>query len=408
MNSIALNNRKLSRIAVSIFFFIAGFTFASWASRIPEIKIKLGLNEAALGTILFALPIGQMVSVPLSGWLISRFGSKKMLSITGILYPLSILPLALASTSWELMAGLFFFGLLANIINISMNTQAIGVELVYGRSIMASFHGLWSIAGFAGAAIGSLFVQLGLSPLLHFIIVFCAMTLFSILFQKNILQTDNRSQDKRSFIGKPDKKIWILGLIAFCSMMCEGAIADWSGVYLQKVIESPVSLAALAYVAFAASMAIGRLFGDRLIVRFGVKQMLGIGAILMLTGIMSIVLAPHVISALVGFLLVGLGASCIVPIVFALAGKSKDISSGIALTTVSSIGFLGLLFGPPVLGYLAQAAGLRWSFLLLAAMAGAIYGLSKMIPNDDIVEHPPIFRKLGRLLLLKKYPEEVF
>ncbi|MEJ7913019.1 MAG: MFS transporter, partial [Chitinophagaceae bacterium] len=161
-------NTRIYRIAVSVFFFIAGFTFSTWASRIPDIKDKLHLSEAGLGTVLFALPVGQIISLPLSGWLTARFGSRKIMIAAALLYPLTLLTLAIAGSIWQLAFSLFLFGLWANLINIAMNTQAVEVETLYGRSIMASFHGLWSLAGFSGAAIGSFFVSSGLSPLVHF------------------------------------------------------------------------------------------------------------------------------------------------------------------------------------------------------------------------------------------------
>ena len=154
--NIALSlNIKSYRIAVSSFFFLAGLTFASWASRIPDIKNTLQLSDAGLGAVLFALPVGQLVSLPLSGWLISRFGSRQLLIAADIFFPLTLIFLAFAASTLQLVIALFFFGLWANLINIAMNTQAVGVEKMYGRSIMASFHGLWSLAGFTGAAIGS-------------------------------------------------------------------------------------------------------------------------------------------------------------------------------------------------------------------------------------------------------------
>ena len=162
---------RIHRIAVSVFFFIAGLTFSTWASRIPDIKEKLQLSEAGLGSVLFALPVGLMASLLITGWLISRYGSKRVVIGSALLYPAILILLGLASSIFQLVVGLFFFGLLANFVNISMNTQAVGVEGMYGRSIMASFHGLWSLACFAGAAFGNFFVAGGISPFLHFVII---------------------------------------------------------------------------------------------------------------------------------------------------------------------------------------------------------------------------------------------
>ncbi len=367
--SISYNNIRLHRIAVSVFFFVAGLTFASWASRIPDIKTKLDLTEAGLGAVLFALPVGQLVSLPISGWLISRFGSRQLVIGAAILYPLTLILLALAATSWQLIAGLFFFGLWANLVNIAMNTQAVGVEKLYGRSIMASFHGLWSLAGFTGAAIGSLFVSADISPLLHFSII-CALTgLLVFTFYKNTLPTSfGNKGSSQPFFVKPDKRILILGLIAFCCMVCEGAMADWSGVYFQKVVQTPATYTAIGYVAFTGMMATGRFLGDYLVTRFGVKHILQVSGILIATGLMTAVLFPYPFTATAGCLLVGLGVSCVVPVIFGLAGKSTNMSPGLALAAVSTISFLGFLIGPPLIGLIAQASSLRWSFTIIAAL----------------------------------------
>jgi len=353
---------------VSVFFFIAGLTFASWASRIPDIKTKLQLTEAGLGAVLFALPVGQLVSLPLSGWLTSRFGSRQMLIGAAILFPLTLLLLALAATTWQLIAALFFFGLWANLINIAMNTQAVGVEKMYGRSIMASFHGLWSLAGFTGAAIGSLFVSADISPLLHFSIV-CTLTgLLVFTFYKNTLPNSFESNSAQPLFVKPDRRILMLGLIAFCCMVCEGAMADWSGVYFQKVVQTPVAYTTLGFVAFMGTMATGRFLGDNLVTKFGVKNILQISGILIAAGLMTLVLLPFTATAIAGCLLVGFGVSCVVPVIFSLAGKSTGMSPGLALAAVSTISFLGFLIGPPLIGFIAQAASLRWSFTIIAAL----------------------------------------
>src|SRR3954471_7102670 len=171
MNTTITIQPKIYRVAVGAFFFLAGLTFSTWASRIPDIKTALGLSEAGLGLVLFALPVGQLLSLPLSAWLSSRYGTKSVMLVAAILYPLTLVLLATAPSIMLLISALFLFGLWANMINIAMNTQAVGVENLYGRSIMASFHGLWSLAGFTGAVLGSFFVSAGFSPLIHFSII---------------------------------------------------------------------------------------------------------------------------------------------------------------------------------------------------------------------------------------------
>jgi MFS family permease len=356
------------RIATSVFFFIAGLTFSTWASRIPAIQSKLHLSDGGLGGVLFALPAGLMLSLPLSGWLVSRYGSKPMMIAGALFYPAILLLLASSTSVIQLTMSLFAFGVMGNLINIAMNTQAVGVESLYGRSIMASFHGLWSLAGFSGALIGTFFVSQGIPPLIHFSIVAALAVILVILFFKNSLPHDAGNREPQKLFVKPDQKILLLGLIAFCTLLCEGAMADWSGVYFKKIVEAPASMITLGYVAFTAMMAVGRFLGDWLVTKFGVKNMLQISGALITSGLLLSVLFPYLATATVGFLFVGFGVSSVVPIVYGLAGKSKTMSPGTALAAVSTIGFLGFLVGPPVIGFIAQAVSLRWSFTLIGIL----------------------------------------
>lgn len=368
MNATLTVSAKTYRIAVGVFFFIAGLTFSTWASRIPDIKTALHLNDAALGAVLLALPVGQLVSLPLSGWLISKFGSRQLVIGAAILYPLTLILLALTTSAIQLICGLFFFGLWANLVNIAMNTQAVGVEKMYGRSIMASFHGLWSLAGFSGAALGGLFVSAQVSPLVHFAVIFAlAIAMVIIAYRYTLPNSFDAKSSKQPLFVKPGKEILVLGLIAFCCMLCEGAMADWSGVYFQKIVKAS-SFTTLGYVAFTATMATGRFIGDKLITRFGVINILRVSGVLITTGLLMVVILPYMVSATIGCFLIGFGVSCVVPMVFALAGRSTTMSPGLALAAVSSISFLGFLLGPPVIGFIAQAASLRWSFTLIAFM----------------------------------------
>jgi len=368
MNTALTIQPRIYRIAVSAFFFTAGLTFSTWASRIPDIKNALHLTEAGLGLVLFALPVGQLISLPLSAWLSARFGTKPVMLIASLLYPLTLVLLSTTTSSTQLVLALLLFGLWANMINIAMNTQAVGVESLYGRSIMASFHGLWSLAGFTGAVLGSFFVSVGLTPLIHFSII-CGITgMVALASIKNTLPNETSEEEAKPIFVKPGRALLILGLIAFSCMVCEGAMADWSGVYFQKVVETPARFTTLGYVAFTATMALGRFVGDWLVTRFGVQRMLQLSGSIITTGLLIAVIFPNLISATTGFLLVGFGVSSVVPIVYGLAGKSTTMSASTALAAVSTIGFLGFLIGPPLIGFIAQVAGLRLSFALIAML----------------------------------------
>jgi len=356
------------RIATSIFFFIAGLTFSTWASRIPAIQAKLELSDAGLGAVLFALPAGLMTSLPVSGWLVSRFGSRPMVIVGSVFYPLILLLLASSTSVLQLVLSLFSFGIMGNLINIAMNTQAVGVETLYGRSVMASFHGLWSLAGFTGAVVGTFFVSRGLPPIIHFSIVSGVCVLLVILSYKFTLPHDIGHRQRQKAFVKPDKKILLLGMIAFCCLVNEGAMSDWSGVYFKNIVKAPASLITLGYVAFTSTMALGRFVGDSLVTKFGIKRMLQISGSVITSGLLLAVIFPYLPTATAGFFLVGFGVSSVVPIVYGLAGKSTTMSAGAALAAVSTIGFLGFLIGPPLIGFIAQTISLRWSFTLIAIL----------------------------------------
>lgn len=366
--SLSLNTRSY-RIAVSAFFFIAGITVASWAGRIPDIKETLHLSDAGLGAVLFALPVGQLISLPLAGWLISKYGSKNIVVASALILPLSLLSLAVTGNVWQLATTLALFGMVVNLTNISMNTQAVGVEKLYGRSVMASFHGLWSLSGFAGAAIAGFFVAAGVSTLVHFSIIaalICCIVLAAYRFTlPDELQSEKEAQP---LFVKPDRYLLMLGLIAFCCMVCEGAMADWSGVYFKTIVQSPINLVTAGYIAFMGSMATGRFLGDALVTKFGIKHILQASGLMIASGLLTVILLPYVTTAIAGCLLTGIGVSCVVPIVFGLAGKSAKMPAGLALTAVSTIGFLGFLAGPPLIGFIAQASNLRWSFVVIAVL----------------------------------------
>ncbi len=367
MLSLSIDLNRAYRIAVSVFFFIAGLTFATWACRIPDIKSHLHLNDGELGSVLFALPVGLMVSLPLSGWMVSHYGSRRVLIIAAVLYPLTLTLLGLPDNVWYLVITLFFFGLWSNMFNIAVNTQAVGIEALYGRSIMASFHGVWSLAGFTGAAIGTIMVSAGAPPFIHFCIICLCTAILLLLSYKYTLRKDT-GVGKQPLFAKPDAAIMKLGLIAFGSMVCEGTMFDWSGVYFQKVVQVPKELTTMGYVAFMSTMAGGRFGADWVVTRIGVKRVLQLSGIIITTGLLMAVLFPYIITATFGFLLVGIGVSSVVPLVYGLAGKSKTMSPGVALAAVSTIGFLGFLMGPPTIGFIAQAASLRWSFTLIAIL----------------------------------------
>jgi MFS family permease len=368
-----LRTRRYFRIAASSFYFMQGIVFASWASRIPDIKEALNLSTASLGAVLFAIPMGQLTAMAMSGYLVSKYGSKRMLTIGAIFYPLALWHVGTVTSLWHLAIGLYLFGISSNVCNISVNTQGIGVERVYGRSIMASFHGLWSLAGFTGGLISTLMVGLSISPFWHFGMVFGFALLVNLTMGPSLLPRDavntKKSKEKGPIFTMPDKFILTLGIIVFGSMICEGTMFDWSSIYFEEVIKPSKDLIRLGYIAFMGAMATGRFTADKLVTRFGVTRIIQVSGAVITTGLLIAVIFPHLITATLGFMLVGFGTSSIVPLSYGMAGKSKKMLPGIALATVSTLGFFGFLIGPPIIGMIAHASSMRVALTVIATIA---------------------------------------
>jgi MFS family permease len=377
--TITYPQKRIYRIAVSSFFFLAGLSFASWASRIPNIQEALHLNNATLGALLLGLPTGLFVSLPIVGWLVAKFGSRVIVIISALLYSFTLPILGLAGSKFQLLGTLFLFGMGGNMLNISMNTQAVSTESFYGRTIMASYHGIWSLAGFTGAAIGTLMVSLGLAPVQHFLIINAVGILITLSAARFLVGQDVNTNSQGPIFARPDRSLINLGLIAFCSMICEGAMFDWSGVYFEKVVQPGRGLVTAGFTAFMCTMASGRFVGDYVATTLGKKKTLQLSGMLTAAGLLLAVIFPYLLTAIIGFLLVGAGVSSVVPLIYSSAGKSKVLSPGVAIAAVSTIGYLGFLFGPPFIGFISHASSLRTSLGLIAILGSIIAVLATKI-----------------------------
>ncbi len=366
--SLSAVSKRPMRLGIAAFYFCQGLCFASWASRIPDIKTKLQLSEGELGSILLALPLGQLIMMPISGRLVTKYGSRFILSIAILFYAIELTNIGWASQPWQLALALFIFGVLGNMCNIAVNTQGVLAEKIYGRPIMASFHGAWSIAGFTGALIGLLMMNFKIAPRLHFFIIISLVAIIILIARKYLITGVPEATGKKKFFSKPEKALVQLGIISFCCMAAEGTMFDWSGVYFKEVVQAPESLVIVGYASFMIMMATGRFTSDRIIERIGRKKMLQLSGVLILTGLLTAVLFPYLITATIGFLIVGFGVSSVVPSVYSTAAKATKLSPGMAIAAVSSISFLGFLLGPPLIGYIAQLANLRYSFAVVSLL----------------------------------------
>ena len=362
-----MNYLSQRRVALGALFFFMGICFASWAARIPDIQSKFQLSEGQLGTLLLCLPIGSMVGLPIAGWSVHHYGSRIVILICSFAYALSLPLIGLAPNLWVIAPVLILFGMLGNIMNISLNTQALGLENQLGKSILASFHGVWSMAGFTGAGLGAGMIFLSFSPAAHYVVVALLSILMILLSQKFVINDKQAAGEEGGLVlRKPDSLLLRVGLISFLGMMAEGCMFDWSGVYFKKIVEAEPELVSLGYVCFMGAMASGRFVTDKAINRYGKIPVLQVSGILIFLGLLLAVLFPSLYTAALGFLMVGFGVASIVPVSYGIAGRSKLYSPSVALAMVSTLSFFGFLVGPPLIGFIAEAFNLKISFALIA------------------------------------------
>ena len=367
------------RIANAVFFFVSGFGYTTWASRIPSIQQSLHLNEAQLGAALFAMPIGLMATMPFTSRLLSNFSSSHIMMVGAIAFNLMLGLLGFTSMYWQFIAILLLFGSSRNVLNLSINTQSVGVQKLYQKSIITTFHGIWSSAGFAGAATGYLMVYFNVPPAWHLLTVSILMSIFAFYAWPNTLHQKPVPQERKPIFTLPDKYLLKFGLICFSSMACENVMYDWSAIYIQKAVHASKVTSNAAFVVFMIAVTIGRFAGDRLVNERGIKQVLQYSGGLIVAGFALAIGLPYVMPAIIGYAFIGLGVSCMVPLVFSVAGKSKSMSGGPAIAAVSTVGYLGFLMVPPIVGFVAQAANLRWSFGLIGLLGLVIVWMTSKI-----------------------------
>jgi MFS family permease len=370
------------RISISLFFFFYGFIYASWASRIPNIQQNLNLSETVLGALLLAMPVGSFLTLPISGYLTSKIGSRKVAIMSSLVYSCLLAGIGFSQSVWQLTICLFLFGSAGNMLNISINTQAIALEVLYKKIIISSFHGMWSVAGLFAASLGTYFIAKAFPVDFHFLLIGAISFSSFLICLRYLLHDYSRPQQKHAFFPKPDKAFLGLGILAFCSMICSGAMFDWSGVYFKKVVTSNPAFIGVGYTAFMVSMTAIRFVTDWLTQHVGFKKIIACCGIFITVGLLIAVFFPYLWPATIGMLFVGAGVSPVVPLVFSVAGKSKVLSPPVAIAAVSSIGFIGLLIGPPVIGFIAGLTSLKISFLILSFF-GLIITFITLLRTDN-------------------------
>lgn len=371
-----MQERKKHRFSLSTYFFLSGFFFSTWASRIPTIKAVFELNEAQLGNLLLTMPVGSLIGLPISGWLVSRFDSRYPLVASFIFLSSALVLIGMAENLITLIAGISIFAFCMRISNISMNTQSITLQKAFERKIIGSFHGLWSSGGLTGVAFSTLMVKLDVPIAQHLLGVavfgfIAAFVVFSFLIKNDRAPSGNKFR-----FGKPDKLTLYLGLLVFFAAITEGGMFDWSGVYFREVVEEEIFT--LGYLIFMLFMALSRFFSDRIMERIGMERTYIISASLVCSGVLLMILFPFFWPALVGFCLVGLGVAAIIPMTFLLAGTSEKYSPGMAISIVTTYAIVGMLLGPPLVGYLAHLFNLKISFILFLTSGFMLIPISQL------------------------------
>lgn len=352
--------------ATRMAFFIAGLGMAAWAPLVPYAKSRLGIDDAMLGLLLLCLGIGSIVSMPLSGFLAARFGCRKVIIAAGALTCMVLPFLAGVDTIPALAITLLLFGAGIGTIDVVINIQAVIVERAGDRAMMSGFHGLFSVGGIIGASGVSGLLGLGLAPFSATLVVGIVIAGALAAFGRHLLPYG--SERASSAFMWPRGLILGIGTLCFITFLAEGAMLDWSAVFLTTIRSMDPSYSGLGYAAFAATMTLGRLNGDRTVRIFGNVRTLIFGGCCAAAGLVIAALVPSAAAALIGFALVGLGASNIVPVLYSTAGRQTSMPPHLAIASITTMGYSGILIGPAFIGFIADRTSLGFSFICVATL----------------------------------------
>ncbi|MFG2039491.1 MFS transporter [Dactylosporangium sp. NPDC048998] len=360
---------RRARFAGCLLFLLFGAALGAWTARVPAVKHGLGLDDFRLGVALLGLAAGAIVGQMVAGRLVDRFGSVRVAAPTALAEGALLLPAAYAPSLALLTAALLVFGVNHGVLNVAMNANALGVQRAYGRPIISSFHAVYSIGGFAGAALGGLCAHFGLGVRGTFLLV-CAITTAMAAWSLRWLAPEPAAGDADggARAGRLDG-VLVLGALAFCALVGEGAAADWSAVYLRDNLDGSSGFAAAGYAAFAIAMTAGRLVGDRLTTLLGPARLVRAGGVLAAAGLGAALLLDQRYAGVAGFACLGAGLSCVAPQVFSAATARNPAQPARALAVAVSMGYAGFLAGPVLIGAATQAVPLPVALGIPAALA---------------------------------------
>lgn len=361
-------------------FFLNGAFFGGWASRIPTIKESFELSPDALGLFLLLLAAGAIISFPLAGAATDRFGAARVTWWLALFYAAALVMIALSAQLWLLGMALFFFGVTHGAMDVSMNAWGTEVERRAKRPVLSMFHAIFSLGAGAGAAFGVAALRFEWGIAQHFLI-FALIATLPCVFLATIPWSSDSVVKKPggSLFNLPKGVLILVGLVAFCSAMGEGAMTDWSAVFLVETVSASQSEAASGYAVFSIAMVAARLLGHKVIQALGAYRTTQLSGLIALIGVLTAVYGSSVPIVLVGYVFMGLGFALIMPLAFSKAANDPKQAAGTAIASVATLGYGGLLLGPPIIGFLAEHTSFETSFLLLALLALTITLLAKAV-----------------------------
>ncbi|GAA4369301.1 MFS transporter [Actinomadura verrucosospora] len=366
-----------ARAAVTLAFAAHGLLGAAWVARIPQIKEHLGLGEGAMGVALLGAPVGVVAAVRFAGRIVGRWGSRATTIAAGAAGALALVPLGLAWNLGALILSLLLMGASLGLMDVAMNAQGVAVERGYGRPLMSGLHGSYSIGTLLAALAGSAAAHAGVPVPLHLAVAAAALIALLALGCRGLLdrsadELPEPDGDAPAPARSPRRPLIMLGVIGLCSFVGEGAMADWSAIYLRENLGTGPGVAGLGYAGCAVAMTVGRLTGDQVVARFGPVPVLRGGSLAAALGLGLGLAAGDPTAAVAGFTLFGLGVAVVAPVTFSAAGNVPGVPAAAGISRVTGVGYLGLLGGPPVIGFIAQGVGLTWALAVPVALVGLI------------------------------------
>ncbi|OZY84708.1 MFS transporter [Cellvibrio mixtus] len=374
-DSTALAQQMSTRFA----FLITGLAMSAWAPLIPFVKSRLAIGESTLGLLILCFGIGSLLAMPVTGMLVNRYGCRRVITTSLLLMCISLVCLAISPGIPGMAINLLLFGMMLGGTDVAMNMQAVVVEKASGRSMMSGFHGFYSLGGIFGAVVMSALLWFGLSPF-HSLLSLTAVLLLMLAYSAKDLLPKAESEtsgERDPFFVLPRGKVLLIGSLCFVAFLSEGAVLDWSAVFLNTLRGIDPVYAGLGFACFSVAMTIGRFTGDKIVNALGGTRVVLWGGLCAATGFLLVVFVPHSAAAFIGFTLVGVGASNIVPVLFTAAGNQDSMPMGLAISAVVSMGYAGLLAGPAVIGFIAELSSLSVSFGIVALGLLALAALAK-------------------------------